>query len=61
LDLPEEDRKVYEIIVTIIEAKNRAYEQVEGIKALAVNKPEQFIETVNEMVQNVSYLNNVDK
>jgi len=41
-------------MVRIVEAKNRAYEQVEGIKVLAANKPEKFIETVNGMVQNVS-------
>lgn len=52
--LTEEDLKD-QLMVTIVEAKNRAYDQILGIKALAANKPEKFINTVNEMVEKVSF------
>ncbi|XP_019887978.1 uncharacterized protein LOC105281798 isoform X2 [Ooceraea biroi] len=51
LALTEEDLKD-QLMVTIIEAKNRAFELVQGIRALAANKPEKFIGTVDQMVQN---------
>lgn len=52
--LTEEDLKD-QLMVTIVEAKNRAYDQILGIKALAANKPEKFINTVNEMVEKAWY------
>lgn len=41
-------------MVMIVEAKNRAYEQVQGIIAIAINKPDKFVEIVNKRVLNVS-------